>query len=100
MWRACGAKSPHGGSHAGTPSPDHRQPGCLHPQLVADKEFLECGFGEPPVSLEKTEAECECGFMGVPDPASGYYTRYGADGRPENAAGSGVVDSKGMTKIG
>ena len=67
---------------------------------MADKEFLECGHGDPPVSLEKTDAECECGFMGVPDPASGYYTRYGADGRPENAAGSGVVDSKGMTKIG
>ena len=48
----------------------------------------------------KTEAECECGFMGVPDPASGYYTRYDQDGRPANAAGSGVVDSKGMTKIG
>ena len=72
----------------------------LHPQLVADKEFLECGHGDPPVSLEKTEAECECGFMGVPDPASGYYTRYDQDGRPANAAGSGVVDSKGMTKIG
>ena len=70
----------------------------LHPQLVADKEFLECGFGEPPVSLEKTDAECECvegarSGVGLP-------YRYGADGRPENTAGSGVVDSKGMTKIG
>ena len=72
----------------------------LHPQLVADKEFLECGHGDPPVSLEKTEAECECGFMGVPDPASGYYTAGSEGGKVESAAGSGVVDSKGMTKIG